>query len=300
MQRSETQPQLVMSLSEEELFVALKLLQAPMIAGIDLSKFHHGPNERSTENVLAALGAAFKALVARGYLIPLDERSEHPLIFAPSEELRNQPWTHVSLRQEVQALVGTSASAARSLLLSWHTTRGNDLLYVHERDGLFVVNTSPLAGVYTFTALASWEETWQIIASKLTIQEQMQPEPPLPTIKLRPETLTSLREKSSSPDDLHELYTRLTQAGVSHPTAQVLLEALNQVLLVANVQMMARNSEMHDRANGRKPQQFSLVITKQASFVVDHDETGEMLLMRQATAQEIEERVHALWSKTPV
>src|SRR5579884_1360667 len=182
MSQIETYPQLVISLSEEELFVVLKLLQAPMIMGIDLSRLQNSPDGPGSENVTDVFSTALKGLVARGYLVPLQENSEQPLPLAPSQELRGKPWKRISLSQIVRLLVSTSAFAARSLLLSWHTINGKDLLYVHERDGLFVVTTSPLPGVYTFTALDCWEAAWQLITSKLALQERTLPEPSLPSI----------------------------------------------------------------------------------------------------------------------
>lgn len=298
MLHTETRPQLVISLSKEELFVILKLLHAPTIAGIDLSIFQDS-QEHQSENVTPILNTALKALVARGYLLPLEKGSEQPLLLASSQEMRSQPWNRASLSPTVQALVSVCAFAIRSLLLSWHTKSGRDLLYVHERDGLFVIVTSLLPEVYTFTALTSWEAAWQFIAHKLSIQERTQPEPSLPRIRLRRETLMSLQKLASQPEEeLQTLYTWLTQAGLPSSAAQTILETLKQVQVVAGFQVFTRGQKADDQANGKSPHRIALLLTTHTLLVAEpQQEVDETLLIRQATAQEIESMVHALWSE---
>ncbi len=298
MRQTETYPQLVISLSEEELFVILKLLQAPMIAGMDLSRLQNSSDEPGSENVTDVLSTALKGLVARGYLVPLQEKGEQPLSLAPSQELRGKPWKRISLSQIVRLLVSASAFATRSLLLSWHTINGEDLLYVHERDGLFVATASPLPGVYTFTALDCWEAVWQLITSKLALQERLLPEPSLPSIKLCRKTLKHLQEHAAQPEEeQRELYTHLTQAGFPSFAAQAIVETLQQVQIAVNIQMLAREQEASDQANGKRPYRISLLLTAQTLLVAEpQQEANEMLLIRQATIQEIEAIVQAFWS----
>lgn len=292
----ETYPKSVIGLSEEELYVILKLLQAPTIAGVNLSRFQEGSNGHPSEHVTGAISAATKALIARGYLMPLQDKSEQPLIFGPSQEERRQPWHRATLPDEVQVPVVVSAFAAKSLLLTWHTESGRDLLYVHERDGLFVIIASMLVGVFTFTSLTDWEAVWQMIANKFPLQERELLQPPLPTIKLRHETLMSLQEYSSRPEEeQHEFYTRLTQAGLSTSAAQAILEAFKQVLLVATFQMLEKK-----KANDKEPHHITLMITKQCYLVAEpQGDADGTLRIRQATAQEIKDMVYALWSGTP-
>lgn len=291
-----TYPQAVIGLSEEELYVILKLLQAPMIAGVNLSRFQEDSNGHPSEHVAGAISAATKALIARGYLMPLQDESEKPLIFGSSQEERRQPWHRATMPDEVQVPVVVSAFAAKSLLLTWHTASGRDLLYVHERDGLFVIIASILTGVFTFTSLTDWEAVWQTIANKFPLQERELLQPPLPTIKLRHETLMSLQAYSSQQEkEQHEFYTRLIQAGLSTSAAQAILEAFKEVLLVATFQMLEKK-----KANDKQPHHFTLMITKQCYLVAEpQNDADETLLIHQATAQEIAARVHELWSKVP-
>ena len=297
MRQTETYPRLVISLSEEELFVILKLLQAPMIAGMDLSRRQNSSDEPGSENVTDVLSIVLKGLVARGSLVPLQENGELPLSLAPSQELRGKPWKRISLSQIVRLLVSASAFATRSLLLSWHTINGEDLLYVHERDGLFVVTTSPLPGVYTFTALDGWEAVWQLITSKLALQEQTLPKPSLPSITLPRETVKHLQEHAAQPEEeQRELYTCLTQAGLPSSAAQTMLETLQQVQIAANIQMCTSEQEANSQANGKQPYRIGLLLTTHTLFVAEPQQgANEMLLIRQATAQEIEAIVHAFW-----
>jgi len=246
--------------------------------------------------VTGAISAATKGLIARGYLMPLQDESEKPLIFGPSQEERRQPWHRATMPDEVQVPVAVSAFADKSLLLTWHTASGRDLLYVHERDGLFVIIASMLVGIFTFTSLTDWEAVWQTIANKFPLQEQEQLQPPLPTIKLRHETLMSLQEYSSrQEEEQHEFYTRLIQAGLSTSTAQAILEIFKQVLLVATFQMLEKN-----KANDKQPHHLTLMITKQCYLVAEpQGDADGTLRIHQATAQEIKDIVYALWSGTP-
>jgi hypothetical protein len=292
----ETYPQSVMGLSEEELYVILKLLQAPMIAGVDLSRFQEGSNGHQSEHVTGAISAATKALIARGYLMPLHDKSEQPLIFGSSQEERRQPWHRASIPDEVQIPVAVSAFAARSLLLTWHTASGRDLLYVHERDGLFVIIASILVGVFTFTSLTDWEAVWQTIANKFPLEERELLQPPLPTIKLRHKTLMDLQEYSSRPEEeQREFYARLIQAGLSSSAAQAMIETLEHVLLVATFQMLEKK-----KADDGQPHHITLMITKQCYLVAEpQGDADETLRIRQVTVQEIKDMVYALWSGAP-
>ncbi|HEY7414166.1 MAG TPA: hypothetical protein VH593_03160, partial [Ktedonobacteraceae bacterium] len=250
MHRAEgTYPQSVIALSEEELYVILNLLKAPMIAGINLSSFQDGSNGHPSEHTTGALSAATRSLIARGYLMPLQGQSEQPLIFGSSQEVRKQSWNRATLPDEVQVPVVVSAFAAKSLLLTWHTASGRDLLYVHERDGLFVIIAGMLAGVFTFNSLTDWEAVWQTIANKFPLEERQSPQPPLPTIKLRHETLMNLQQYTSQPEEEQRaFYTRLTQAGIPSSAAQALLEAFKEVLVVATFQMLDKKE-----ANDKQP-----------------------------------------------
>jgi hypothetical protein len=298
MRQTETYARLVISLSEEELFVTLKLLQAPTPVGIDLSRLQNSSNGYSSEHVTDVLSATFRGLVARGYLVPLQENSKQPLPLAPSQELRRQPWTYISLSQIARLLVSTSAFATRSLLLSWHTANGKDLLYIHEHDGSFVITMSPLPGVYTFIALNCWEAVWQFLTGKLAIQECTLPELSLPSIKLRRETLQHLQEYVAQPEEeQRELYTRLTQAGLPSFAVQAMLEMLQQVQVVAGFQMFFRDHKANNGTNSRLTHRMGLMITARNLLVAEpQHETSEMLLIRQATVREVENIVHALWS----
>lgn len=298
MSHTETRPQLVISLSEEELFVILKLLQAPLIAGVDLSRFSDDTDEHRPESMAEELGTAIRALVARGYLLPFQGHSDQPLVLAPSQELRNQPWTRAGMYNEVRDLISTCAFATRSLLLNWHTRSGKDLLYVHERNGLFVIITSLLPAVYTFTALTSWEDAWQFIAHKLSIQERTLLGPSLPSIKLRHETLMNLQKLASQPEEeLQTLYTWLTQAGLPSSAAQTVLETLKQVQIVAGFQVFTGEQEVNDLANDESSHRIALLLTARTLLVAEpQPEADEVLLIRQVTASEIEGMVRALWS----
>lgn len=289
-----TQSQIPVTLSREELVVILKLLKAREIAGINFSDLQSGSDRQLSEEALNLVNTAVKALVARGYLTPLQAESDKPLKFASPQEVQRQKWTRFSVQPEVLALVGACAFPAKSLLLTWRKAGGTDILYVHERAGLVVVNTSSLPDIYTFTALEDWKAALDLIMDTLAIKEQQASIQLLPEAWLRLEVLANIRNELDE-NETYQLLYQLTEGGLPISTAQVFLETIRQTRVVAGITMIHKDDDARDDWKGSR---LSILITEQTCFVLEPDEAEkESVKVCQASAKVVREKICAIRSE---
>lgn len=213
-------------LSQAELFVLVRLLKATGIPGMDFTEFHtlaDPPPEMLTQT----LDTAVKALVARGYLVPLPgagaSQQPTPAYLDPAAD---QPgWKKVGIPGGVVTLLGICAFPERSLSLTWRTARGVNLLWLHERERPPVAVTSPLPDIYQFTALPDWPAAQHIIGEVLGLKEQQVPRWPLDAGNIRLDMLSHVY-KALKQNDAAGALLLLTEGGLPEPTAQSFLDAL--------------------------------------------------------------------------
>jgi hypothetical protein len=289
----ETLARISFTLSREEVFVILHLLKASELPGVDLSGLRAGPDGEEPEGLAYSLDAAIKSLVARGYLIPLRSWSDEPLACAPPTEASQQRWARVSIQPEVMALMGVCAFPAKSLRLRWRKASGEDMLYIHEREGLVVVNTSSLPEIYTFTALENWEAALSVIENILEIAEQHASEPPLPMARLDAETLTAIRNELHK-NELNEVLDRF-RAGLPALTEWTFAETILHATAFASMTVSRKDKSV---TSDIEQQRLSVVLTANTCFVLEPQaKDSEAMQVYQASATEVRKRVSALWSE---
>jgi hypothetical protein len=190
------------------------------------------------------------------------------------------------------ALMGVCAFPAKSLRLRWRKASGEDMLYIHEREGLMVVNTSPLPEIYTFTALENWEAALRVIESILEIEKQRASEPPLPTARLDAKTLEAIRNEWDK-NDIDKVLDRF-RAGLPALTEWTFAETLTQAAVFASMTMSRKDNPV---TSDTEQQRLSVVLTANSCFMLEpQDQNSKAIQVYQASATEVQKRVSALWS----
>lgn len=233
-----------LKLSRAELYVLMRLLKTTSIPGIDLTWFQHPPANLAPEILVQTVDTAVKALVARGYLVPLQTDTVVP---QPSTTRRDQSsnrynWKKVGIPEGITTLLSTCASPMRSLTLTWRTSQGVKLLWLHACEQLVVAVTSPLAEIYQFTALPDWDASWSILTEALGLAEQQAPAQPLTIERLSADVLAEVRWAIAK-GYLDEALFRLTSEGISESSAQAFLEAVGDCIAVAKLTIISSHKD---------------------------------------------------------
>lgn len=223
-----------LKLSRAELYVIMRLLKTTSMPGIDLSWFQNPPADLSPGILVQTVDTAVKALVSRGYLVPLqaDTASSQSLRVNSSSNQYN--WKKVGIPEGIVALLSICASPMQSLALTWRTSQGVRLLWLHACEQLVVAVTSPLAEIYQFTVLPDWDASRSVLIEALGLAEQQAPVQPLVIKKLSADSLAQARLAIERSDPIEAL-SRLTSEGISESTAQSFLEAVSDCTAIANL-----------------------------------------------------------------
>ncbi|HZO74169.1 MAG TPA: hypothetical protein VFB60_18345 [Ktedonobacteraceae bacterium] len=295
MHNVEISPVPTLRLSRTELYVLIRLLKASGIAGIDFTWFQIPPVDLPRETLVRTVDEAVKSLVARGYLVPLPEGSNGPLSFTSymDQESGQQNWKKVGIPEELATLLSTCTFPAQSLALTWRTSRGAELLWLHTLDEVIVAVTSPLPDIYQFMVLPSWDTAQLIILEALGIKEQQAPRQPLPIGRLQANVLP-LARKALEINDPAQALSQLTGAGLPEPTALAFLEAIGACTTLARVVVTSQGPEPDGHAQRAK---LVAIITPTICFVLSPpDASEEAYTVRAMSADEVRAWITAAWS----
>lgn len=225
-----------LKLSRAELYVLMRLLKTTSIPGIDLNWFQNPPADLLPEILVQTVDTAVKALVSRGYLVPLqaDTASSQSFATRMNSSSNQNNWKKIGIPEGIATLLSICASPVQSLALTWRTSQGVRLLWLHAREQFVIAVTSPLTEIYQFTALPDWDTSRSVLIEALGLAEQQAPVQPLVIKKLSTDSLAQARLAIEKSDPMEAL-TRLTSEGISESTAQSFLEAIDACTVVANI-----------------------------------------------------------------
>jgi len=295
MHNVETSPVTTLRLSRTELFVFIRLLKATGIAGIDFTWFLTPPAGLPRETLIRTVDEAVKSLVARGYLVPLPEGANGPLPFTSyiDQEASQQNWKKVGIPEELMTLLNTCAFPAQSLALTWRTSRGAELLWLHTRDEVIVAITSPLPDIYQFMVLPAWDTAQLIILEALGLKEQQAPRQALPVGKLQANVLPQTHEALENNDPAQAL-SLLTSAGLPEPTALAFLEAIGACTTIARLVITSQEPEPDGHEQRAK---LVAIVAPTICFVLSPSDASEgAYTVRAMSADEVRAWITATWS----
>lgn len=295
MDNVEVSPTTTVRLSRAELYVLTRLLKATGIAGIDFTWFQTPPSDLPRETLVRTVDEAVKSLVARGYLVPLPAGPDVPQSFTSymDQEASQQNWKKVGIPEDLAALLNTCAFPAQSLALTWRTSRGAELLWLHTLDEVIVAVTSPLPDIYQFTALPAWDSAQLIILKVLGLKEQQAPRQPLPVGTLQADVLPQAREALEKNDPSQAL-SQLTGAGLPESTALAFLEAIGACTTIARLALTSQGPEPDGHEQRAK---LVTIITPTICFVLSQlDASEEAYTVQAMSAEEVRAWISAVWS----
>ena len=143
------------SLSQEELKILLAYLEASELIGLDPEAFQL----LSEKEMQLVMGVAERALVARGFLKPGENRLK-------PEEI-------------VHAVVGACVSPETSLILSRHYSKAYvESYFFHTSRKMIVLHTVPIMAIHQFIALENRDAVVRAAVSVLQMGESASPQCP--------------------------------------------------------------------------------------------------------------------------
>jgi len=228
------------SLSQEELFVALRYLNILMMEGLD-NKILAELNEREQKLVL---GAAERSLVARGFLIP---NMDHKF----------------TLSDPVLALIISCARPEKSIIINSTIPNGpRQTIYFHSARKMRVMHTIPIIAIHQFIAVEDDLAFGKAILSLLRLSEIKSNKSQ--EGKVIAGNLLAARD-SALAGNLDKAIKMLSKT-LDPGTAENLAEAFAHPILYSDIQYIPKNT-------GRDRQtSFSIVQGKSSLWLLDgHD-----------------------------
>ncbi len=248
---SMTMQRVVVSLSREELYVIMRLLNASQLPGFDLTWLNATPDGEVPDNVRQTLDVAANALIARGYM-SLQE---------PVETEKVQ----INIPSPVIALVGACIFGENSILLSLHTPDGPKLTYLHQLRELGVVHTVPLPDVHQFEALNGREGVLSVMNDMLNLQEQSVST--LPASKVLAVNMQIARDAAIA-GKVDEAVELLVRGGLPAATAQELGKAMKEATALGSIIAAKREDDGKQRDAA-----LAIVVTPTLCFALSDEDS---------------------------
>lgn len=243
---------LSVTLSQEELFVAMLHLNTQFFPGLDLQPFQELDQKQT--NLMA--GVAERALIARNFLKPG----------------ANGDW---QLEQKLQGLLQACLSADCSLLVR-HTRpqAGSEEYFFHVFRRMYVMHSIPVTAIHQFIATDDKNAVPRAVVSILRLPDL--PKAECPQGKIRLPLFEQARDLALE-KGAEEAGKLLLQAGLEAPTAGEVAQTLAAPL--ANTTL----ARIEKQQTGRG---FSILQGKQAIWQIEPLEEEEWIAIRPVSADE--------------
>ena len=255
---------LSMTLSQEELFVAMIHLKAEQFPGLDLEVF----KELDETQTSLMVGVAERALLARGFLKP-DKKGD------------------LQLEPAINGLLAACVFPDKSLFVNrTRPEAGTEEYFFHAYRRMFVMHSIPVTAVHQFIAVEEKDATARAVLSILNLASLPKFEGNRGQINL---TIFEEARDVASEKGVEEALKVLSRTELDKKTAREL--ALTLVGMVANTTFAY--IDHHD--NGQPPQGFTILQGKKALWWLEpiEDVREELISILPISSEDVIQRMKA-------